>query len=138
MYKLLIQVCITCLPMHHLSLSSTFGYRHDPFTGRHCFHSGIDLRARQDTVFAVLSGRVAFVGYDAITGVHLRLTHGDFNFLYGHLSQVFILPGDSVACGTPLGITGATGRVTGEHLHFGIRHRGTPLNPLQFFNSLIK
>jgi len=129
-------LCCFCLPLRHLELTSGYGYRVHPVTGRFCFHSGIDLRARHDTVFAVLPGRVVFTGYDAITGVHLRLTSDDFELLYGHLSRVFVLAGDSVEAGSPLGVTGISGRVTGEHLHFSVSYRQKPMNPLLFLKRL--
>ena len=129
-------LCCICLPLRHLSLTSGYGYRIHPITGRYCFHSGIDLRASHDTVFAVLPGRVSLSGYDALTGVHIQLASGDFSFLYGHLSQVFVLAGDSVDAGSPLGITGASGRVTGEHLHFSVCYRHKPVNPLLFLRGL--
>jgi len=128
--------CCFFLPLKHLQLTSTYGYRIHPVTGNYSFHSGIDLKARHDTVFSVLGGRVKFMGYDNITGVHIRVKSGDFELLYGHLSQVFVLAGDSVHAGKPLGITGATGRVTGEHLHFAVRYRQAAINPLKFLNSL--
>jgi murein DD-endopeptidase MepM/ murein hydrolase activator NlpD len=126
------------LPLRHLALTSGYGYRIHPVTGQYRFHSGIDLRARDDTVFSVMPGRVAFVGYDAVTGVHIRLSSGDFTFLYGHLSQVFVLVGDSVEACTPLGVTGHSGRVTGEHLHFSVCYHNAPINPLKFLQFLTR
>lgn len=128
--------CLLALPLRHLSLTSGYGFRLHPVTGQFRFHAGIDLRAKNDTVFAVMPGRITSVGYDAITGVHIRLSSGDFTILYGHLSQVFVLPGDSVNSCTPLGVTGATGRVTGEHLHFSVRYRGRLIDPLHFLTQL--
>jgi murein DD-endopeptidase MepM/ murein hydrolase activator NlpD len=128
--------CLLVLPLRHLALTSGYGYRIHPVTGRFSFHSGIDLHARHDTVFAVMPGRIAFVGYDPMTGVHIRLASGDFTLLFGHLSQVFVLAGDSVNSCTPLGITGSSGRVTGEHLHFSVSYRQVPVNPLLFLRGL--
>lgn len=136
MNNLLLLAGIVCLPLRHLTLTSGYGYRIHPVTSEFCFHSGIDLRARHDTVFAVMPGRVAFMGYDAVTGVHIRMSGGDFAFLYGHLSQVFVLAGDSVQAGSPLGVTGSSGRVTGEHLHFGVSYRQRAVNPLLFLYDL--
>ncbi|WPU96453.1 M23 family metallopeptidase [Mucilaginibacter sabulilitoris] len=129
--------CLLALPLRYLVLTSGYGYRVHPVTGRFCFHSGIDLRARHDTVFAVMPGRIAFTGYDRVTGVYIRLASRDFTLLYGHLSQVFVLAGDSVNSGTPLGITGSSGRVTGEHLHFSASYRQVPVNPLLFLRGLM-
>ena len=131
---LLIVAC--CLPLRHLSLTSGYGYRVHPVTGLLLFHAGIDLRSSRDTVFAVMPGRVDYVGYDLVTGVHVRLSSGDFTLLYGHLSQVFVLAGDSVNSCTPLGVTGSSGRVTGEHLHFSVSFRQVPVNPLLFLRGL--
>lgn len=128
--------CLLVLPLRHLVLTSGYGYRIHPVTGRFSFHSGIDLRARRDTVFAVMPGRIDFVGYDPVTGVHIRLVTGDFTVLYGHLSQVFVLAGDSVNSCMPLGVTGSSGRVTGEHLHFSVSYRQVPVNPLLFLRGL--
>ena len=132
---LLLAAC--CLPLRHLSLTSGYGYRTHPVTGRFSFHAGIDLHARNDTVFAVIPGHIDYVGYDPLTGVHIRLVSGDFCFLYGHLSRVFVLAGDSVGACSPLGITGFSGRVTGEHLHFGVSYRQAPVNPLLFLRGLM-
>ncbi|QKJ28365.1 M23 family metallopeptidase [Mucilaginibacter mali] len=129
--------CLLALPLRHLSLTSGYGFRVHPVTGQLCFHSGIDLRARHDTVFAVMQGRIAFVGYNRVTGVYIRLASGDFILLYGHLSQVFVLPGDYVNSCTPLGITGSSGRVTGEHLHFSVSYKQAPVNPLYFLRGLM-
>jgi len=128
--------CLLALPLRHLELTSRYGYRLHPITGQFRFHAGIDLRARRDTVFAVMPGRIDFVGYDPVTGVHIRLITGHFTVLYGHLSQVFVLAGDSVNSCMPLGVTGSSGRVTGEHLHFSVSFRQVPVNPLLFLRGL--
>nr|WP_294791034.1 M23 family metallopeptidase [uncultured Mucilaginibacter sp.] len=120
-----------------MSLTSRYGYRVHPLTGKIRFHSGIDLRARADTVFAVMPGHVDFVGYDEFLGVHIRVASSDFTFLYGHLSQVFVLPRDSVFAGTSIAVSGLTGRVTGEHLHFSVAYRQVPVNPLLFLSDLM-
>jgi len=128
----LICCCLLALPLRHLSLSSPFGYRIHPITGKYAFHAGIDLRARSDTVFAVMDGRVAAVGYDTYLGLFIRLNSGDFQITYGHLSQVFAFSGDTVKACYSLGVSGMTGRVTGEHLHFAVRYRHAYVDPLKF------
>lgn len=137
MIRLLCVFCC-CLPLRHLFLTSGYGYRVHPVTGMTRFHSGIDLTARQDTVFAVMPGHVTVVDYDPVTGIHIRMRSGNFAFMYGHLSQVFVLPGDSAHACMPLGITGATGRVTAEHLHFSVSFRDAPINPILFLTDLTK
>jgi len=119
------------LPLHHLSVTSGFGFRVHPVTGQYAFHAGIDLRAHADTVFAVTGGKVT-AGYNDLIGNYVRVTSGDLQMVYGHLSQIFVLTGDTVVSAEPLAITGATGRVTGEHLHFSVNYHGRSLNPLTF------
>jgi murein DD-endopeptidase MepM/ murein hydrolase activator NlpD len=121
------------LPLRHLSITSDFGYRIHPITKQYQFHSGIDLRAHADTVFAIIGGR-AIVGFDPVLGINIRLSSDDLQITYGHLSQVLTI--DSVNAGDPIAITGATGRVTGEHLHLSIKYKGQPINPLKFLYEL--
>jgi murein DD-endopeptidase MepM/ murein hydrolase activator NlpD len=128
--------CCWCLPLRHLELTSGYGDRIHPVTGQFRFHSGIDLRARSDTVYAVMAGRISAVGYDPYLGLFISLNNGDFQITYGHLSQVLVLQADSVEAGCPLGVSGRTGRVTGEHLHFAVRYRGAYTNPIQFLTHL--
>lgn len=124
-----------CLPLKRLSLTSAFGYRIHPVTGKYAFHAGVDLRARSDTVFAVLPGIIEF-GYSPFLGIYLTITKDGLQIIYGHLSQVFVMTGDQVMPGTPVAITGATGRVTGEHLHFAVKYDGCYIDPLRFLQAL--
>jgi murein DD-endopeptidase MepM/ murein hydrolase activator NlpD len=122
---------VLALPLHHLSVTSGFGYRIHPVTGRYDFHAGVDLRARHDTVYDVTGGLVSS-GYNSILGNYIRVSSGDLQIVYGHLSQIFLLSGDSININNAIAITGATGRVTGEHLHFAVSWLGRYINPLQF------
>jgi murein DD-endopeptidase MepM/ murein hydrolase activator NlpD len=136
--KILISICLVCLPLKHLKINSAYGYRIHPLTGKYAMHSGVDFRARSDTVYAILDGKVASTGYDDRLGINIWLSHGQLESVYGHLSRVFISVNDSVTAGEPIGISGATGRVTGEHLHFGIRYRHQYINPIKFLYELLK
>ena len=106
MKQLLYSLIIVSLPLRHLSLTSPFGYRVHPVTGIYSFHEGIDLRAHRDTIYAVLNGVVQQTGYDPLLGIFIRLDNGNFRSTYGHLSQLFVLPGDSVSAGNAIGVTG--------------------------------
>ncbi|OKS86674.1 M23 family metallopeptidase [Mucilaginibacter polytrichastri] len=137
--KAWITCCLICLPLKNLRLNSSYGYRIHPITGKYAFHAGVDFHARADTVFAIMDGLITETGYYPDLGIHIKLDHGDLQFIYGHLSQVFVLPGDTVSSGTAIGITGATGRVTGEHLHLAIRDHCKYINPIKFlYETLIK
>ena len=130
-------IAAICLPLRQLEVTSGFGYRTHPLTGHHTFHNGVDLRARHDTIFAIMDGLVIHKGSHPLIGLNICVDHGDFCSVYGHLSQVFVTSQDSVFAGQPIGITGATGSVTGEHLHFAIRCGHHYLNPLQFLYALL-
>jgi murein DD-endopeptidase MepM/ murein hydrolase activator NlpD len=125
-------------PLKSLYVTSGFGYRLHPVTGELGFHAGIDLRASRDTVYAVLPGKVDRIGYHPFLGVYICLDHGEIKSSYGHLSQILVLPGDTVVAGKAIGITGATGRVTGKHLHFSIRLNGNAIDPVLFINTLLR
>jgi murein DD-endopeptidase MepM/ murein hydrolase activator NlpD len=135
--KLWFCICLVCLPLKKLEVTSPFGYRLHPLSGKYSCHEGVDLRARSDTVYAVLNGKVIMAGYDDRLGIFIRLDHRAFQSSYGHLSSVFVIKDDSVYSGQALGITGATGRVTGEHLHFSIHCSRGYLNPLEFLYELL-
>jgi murein DD-endopeptidase MepM/ murein hydrolase activator NlpD len=136
--KIFAACCLICLPLVRLYVTSSFGYRKHPVTGEYAFHNGVDLRARSDTVYALTAGTIAAVRYDELTGVAVTIGHGSFTSAYGHLGSVFVQPGETVDTGQPIGITGRTGRVTGEHLHFSVRVGRRYINPLEFIYQLIQ
>jgi murein DD-endopeptidase MepM/ murein hydrolase activator NlpD len=116
-------------------LTSYYGYRSDPFTGRRRFHYGIDIANRTGTpVTATMAGVVADVG-ERPTGygkyVILRHNYG-FQSLYAHLDKVIVRKGQWVQQGGEIGEMGNTGRSTGPHLHFSIYKNNSPINPLNY------
>jgi murein DD-endopeptidase MepM/ murein hydrolase activator NlpD len=135
--KTLISLCLVCLPLKHLQINSNYGYRIHPVTGRYAMHTGVDFKARHDTVYAILDGFVKSTGYDDYLGINIKLEHGVVESIYGHLSRILVGVQDSVFSGEPIGITGATGRVTGEHLHFSIRYNQQLINPIKFLYELL-
>jgi murein DD-endopeptidase MepM/ murein hydrolase activator NlpD len=135
--NLLTALLMVCLPLKTLAVTSAYGYRIHPLTGKFVFHNGVDLRASHDTVYAVLDGLVSNSEYDANLGMNIRIDHQGFTSIYGHLSQIFVMRGDQVAAGQPIGITGATGSVTGEHLHFIVKLGQQYVDPLQFLYRLL-
>lgn len=114
----------------------------DPFgvpRGAGRIHEGIDLMLygyHHSPIFAACSGTVSRVEYLTYSyGYHVIIDCGDgWTTLYAHMSQIDVVPGQAVAQGDPLGYSGVTGFTTGEHLHFEIRHDGTPVNPAQYIN----
>lgn len=124
------------LPLPSLKVTSDYGHRIHPVTQTRDFHKGIDLSARCDPVLTVLDGTVVEIAFNPILGRYVRIDHGDLQSIYGHLSFILVDKGESISAGQPIAITGATGRVTGEHLHFSIRFRGRYINPIYFLWQL--
>ncbi len=118
-------------------ISSIFGNRKDPFTGRLAFHPGIDFAAYEGTtVVSAGAGTVSFVGQISGYGNAIEVTHADgLVSLYGHLSAFIAKEGDVVDVGTPIGRVGSTGRSTGPHLHFEVRRGDDPVNPAPYLSA---
>ena len=116
-------------PLKSIKVTSPYGYRRDPFTGKLSWHNGLDLRAKNEPAYAMMDGIVEKVGYDNRSGNYIILRHADFTISYCHLSKVHIAPGTLVFAGTIIGRSGSTGRATGEHLHLTVKYKKAYLNP---------
>ena len=120
-------------------VSSGFGARTDPFTGRRSFHRGVDIAAPRGTpVRATQGGRVAAVGRGAVLGNYIIVSHflAGYSSLYGHLDRIYVSRGETVHRGERVGRVGSTGRSTGPHLHFEIRRGNIQVNPAQLIPGL--
>ncbi len=119
-------------------ITSPFGWRMHPIFKRKIFHSGIDIGAPYGTsIKAANSGRVMFVGWYSGYGKVVIINHGNINgipttTLYAHMSTTIAKQGANVAKGQVIGKVGTTGYSTGPHLHFEVRQKGNPTNPLNF------
>lgn len=119
-------------------ITSPFGYRMHPIFKRRIFHSGVDIGAPYGTpIKAANSGRVIFVGWYSGYGKVVIIDHGTINgfpttTLYAHMSTTIAKQGTNVAKGSVIGKVGTTGYSTGPHLHFEVRQKGNPVNPLNF------
>ncbi len=118
-------------------ISSYYGYRRDPFTGRRAFHAGVDIVARYGApVRATADGVVYRVGYSRGLGRYVKIKHRHgFMTVYGHLRKYVVKRGERVRKGDIIGYVGNTGRSTGPHLHYEIRRWGRSLNPLRFIRA---
>jgi len=126
----------TTLPVPMAYYSSNYGYRIDPITGRNSFHTGVDLIAPAGTqIVAAAGGVVSTVAFVHEYGNIVEVDHDNgLTSRYAHLSKSLVKVGDVVLKGQPIANVGATGRVTGPHLHFEVREKGIPLNPNKFFS----
>ena len=124
------------LPLKKIKVTSPFGMRKDPFTGKKKMHNGIDLHARNDEVYAMFAGVVKKVGYDKCSGNYVILQFGDYLVSYCHLSKVTLDKGTRVHAHDVVGVTGNTGRSTGEHLHITCKRNGKYINPQILFQYI--
>lgn len=117
-------------PLRKIEVTSDYGERIDPFTGKKSRHNGLDLSASiGDEAYAMMFGQVIKVGSDKRSGNYVTLRHGDFTVSYCHLSEVLVKKGQIVAAGEPVGLTGSTGRSTGPHLHLTLKRGRKKLHP---------
>ena len=119
------------------AVTSTFGYRRDPFSRRAAMHSGIDFRGTVGTpIYAAAKGRVTFVGWKGGYGRTVEITHGNgLMTRYAHMSGFVAKVGDRVEAGKTIGRIGNTGRSSGPHLHFEVRINGRAVNPRTFLET---
>mgnify|MGYP003669927047 CR=1 FL=1 len=125
------------LPVNTEWYSSGYGYRIDPFTGRRVFHEGVDFAAEVGTpIKAAAGGIIVYSARHAEYGNMIEVDHGD-NLVsrYAHASRRLVNLGQVVLKGQKIAEVGSTGRSTGPHLHFEIRHKGIPQNPSRFLKK---
>ncbi len=119
-------------------LSSGFGYRIHPLSGQNAIHNGLDIvGAVGDPIYAFASGTVEYIGESDEYGLYLRIDHGDgVASFYAHCSELLVHKGDAVTMGDVIALVGATGNVTGAHLHFELRYNDLYLDPALYIDTL--
>lgn len=122
-------------PLKSIKVTSPYGYRRDPFTGKLSWHNGLDLRAKNEPAYAMMDGIVEKVGYDNRSGNYVTLRHGNYHVCYCHLSSIIVRKGESVYPGIIVGVSGNTGRSTGSHLHLTCKKDGKSINPAILFTA---
>lgn len=117
------------------TVSSGYGMRMDPIYGTTAFHEGLDFAAPQGTpVYATADGVVKAAERAGGYGNKIDIDHG-FNYLtrYGHLSKIDVVAGQRVMRGDKIGEVGSTGKSTGPHLHYEVRYKDEPQNPVNYY-----
>lgn len=117
------------------TMSSGYGVRRDPIYGSSKFHTGLDFAAKTGTpVFATADGKVTEAGRQSGYGNCIDISHG-YNYLtrYAHLSEILVKPGQEVKRGEMRGKVGSTGKSTGSHLHYEVRFKDEPQNPVNYY-----
>ncbi len=123
-------------PVPGSRFTSGFGMRRSPLTGRLVFHGGVDLATSVgQPVYAARAGVVREIGEHPVYGTFVIIDHdSDYQTLYGHLSTAIVSVGAEVRATDSIGTVGATGAVTGAHLHFEVRLDGVARDPVLFLS----
>ncbi|MBQ8758092.1 MAG: peptidoglycan DD-metalloendopeptidase family protein, partial [Clostridia bacterium] len=119
------------LPSGVYTITSYYGNRKDPFTGKASNHSGYDFACAKGTkIFAADSGTVVIAKWNGGYGNCVMINHGGgIMTLYGHCSELLVTSGQKVSRGDVIAKVGSTGRSTGNHLHFEVRKNGSIIDP---------
>lgn len=117
-------------------MSSSYGYRNDPFSGHRQFHKGVDFAgAKGSPIFSVAGGIVAKAETKSGYGEFIEIDHGNgYVTRYGHSSKLHVKVGDIVKRGQHIADMGSTGRSTGPHVHFEVVKEGRHINPSAMIN----
>lgn len=117
-------------------ITSTFGYRTHPVTGKREFHRGLDIANLPGTpVYATADGVVSFSGWKGGYGYTIEINHGyGYKTRYAHLRSYVVRKGQRVKKGQLIGYIGSTGLTTGPHLHYEVRVLGKPVNPYHYLD----
>ncbi len=118
-------------------ISSSYGWRNDPFTGVRRFHAAIDIAQNIGApVGASMDGRVSATGFNPVYGNYIIINHdGGYQTMYAHLNTIGIKQGDKIQQKQLIGTVGTTGYSTGPHLHFAIFKNGRAMNPLEILGK---
>lgn len=119
------------LPANVYRITSYYGNRKDPFTGKTAYHSGYDFACAKGTkIYAADSGTVVIAKWNGGYGNCVTINHGGgIMTLYGHCSELLVTAGQKVSRGDVIAKVGSTGRSTGNHLHFEVRKNGSVIDP---------
>lgn len=117
------------------TMASGYGYRVDPVYGTGKFHEGMDFSAAVGTpVYATGDGVVTAAGWNSGYGNSIDINHGyDYLTRFAHLSKIYVKKGQEVKRGDLIGLVGSTGKSTGPHLHYEVRYKNTPQNPVHYY-----
>jgi len=124
-------------PMKNYYVSSGFGHRVDPLTGRKALHRGLDfVGVTHEKIISPSNGKVVLAGRYSNYGNAVVIDHGyGVTTRYGHLHSIKVKPGQIVKKGDVIALQGNTGRSTGPHLHYEVRYKNTPLDPKNFLEA---
>ena len=136
-----LQKIAKCLPLmspvDYYNLTSKFGRRKDPFTGKKAIHKGIDMGGWPGTkIWSTAAGKVTFAGNSGRYGKMIEIDHGcGIKTIYGHLKKILVKKGQVVSHRHYIAKLGTSGRSTGPHVHFEVRVEGKAIDPIKFIEA---
>ena len=119
-------------------ITSSYGSRNDPFSGKGVFHPGIDIASTYGApVVATADGYVVFAKWEGGLGHCVKILHGrnGYRTVYGHLKEYFVREGQRVRRGEVIGLLGNSGRTTGKHVHYEVHYGGLKVNPYKYLRN---
>jgi murein DD-endopeptidase MepM/ murein hydrolase activator NlpD len=136
-YQKILQITPTIWPTDSRKVTSLFGKRTDPFTGRATYHSGFDIGGNTgDPIYAAADGIVTLSERDRVLGINIAIDHGrGISTRYLHLSKKIADVHDKVKKGQVIGELGSTGRSTGPHLHYEVSINGKNVDPVPYIKA---
>ncbi len=121
-------------PIDQYRISSSFGKRRDPVTGKTSVHNGLDMAApMKSSVYAPAPGKVVYAGWRGRYGRLVEIDHGNgIRTRYGHLRKLLVKQGQEVTHREKIALLGNSGRSTGPHVHYEVLYNGKPVDPRKF------
>ncbi|MCB5230548.1 MAG: M23 family metallopeptidase, partial [Candidatus Cloacimonas sp.] len=119
-------------------ISSPYGWRIHPISGRRIFHNGLDIANQLGSpIYVTAEGVVKETGYNRSYGRYIIITHKfGYETMYAHLQKSLKKRGEQVERGEIIGHMGSSGISTGSHVHYEIRRYGKTVNPYQYLNKM--
>lgn len=138
--KLQEQASLSGKPVKKGYMSSRYGWRSDPITGKRSMHTGLDFAGKTGSaVVAVASGVVSWTGKNSGYGNVVEISHGDGLITrYAHNKENLVVSGDLVRKGETIALMGSSGRVTGPHVHFEVYKNGRTVDPSTYIHRTIR
>jgi murein DD-endopeptidase MepM/ murein hydrolase activator NlpD len=128
------QALLSGRPVKSGYMSSRYGWRIDPISGKRSMHTGLDFAGKPGSeIVAVASGIVTAAGRDGAYGNTVEISHGgDYVTRYSHNKENLVAPGDIVRKGDTIALMGASGRATGNHVHYEVYKNGRSVDPSSY------
>ena len=128
------QTSLSGRPVKSGYMSSRYGWRTDPITGKKSMHTGLDFAGKSGSeIVAVASGVITWAGRDGAYGNTVEVSHGgDYVTRYAHAKEILVQPGDVVRKGDTIALMGSTGRATGSHVHYEVYKNGRSVDPSSY------